>query len=136
MTRLETRFEPNDDLIVVTARVTGPRGSAVGRLVLDTGATMATLTPELAVSVGYTARSGIRSTRVHTAVGNEVGFLLSVAEFTALDIVVPSFVVHVFDLGHDDIDGLIGLSFLNQLNYEIRSAERRILVEPLAPAAA
>jgi hypothetical protein len=42
----------------------------------------------------------------------------------------------VFDLGHDDIDGLVGLNFLNQLNYEIRSAERRILVEPVAPATA
>jgi hypothetical protein len=109
MRRRETRFEPNDDLIVVTARVTGPRGSTLGHLVLDTGAAMTTLTPEFAVTIGYTARSGIRSTRVHTAVSSEEGFLLSVAEFTALDIVVPSFMVHVFDLGHDDIDGLIGL---------------------------
>ena len=136
MTRLETRFEPDDDIIVVTARVTGPRGSALGRLVLDTGAAMTTLTPELAVTIGYTARDGIRRTRVRTAVSSEEGYLLSVAEFTALDIVVPSLLVHVFDLGHDDIDGLIGLNFLNQLNYEIRSAERRILVEPVAPAAA
>jgi hypothetical protein len=61
---------------------------------------------------------------------------VSVVEFTALDIVVPRLLVHVFDLGHDDIDGLIGLNFLNQLNYEIRSAERRILVEPVAQATA
>jgi hypothetical protein len=84
MTRLETRFEPDDDIIVVTARITGPRGSVFGRLALDTGAVL----------------------------------------------------VHVFDLGHDDIDGLVGLNFLNQLNYEIRSTERRILVEPVAPTTA
>jgi predicted aspartyl protease len=136
MTRLETRFEPDDDIIVVTARITGPRGSAFARLVLDTGAVMTTLTPELAVAIGYTARDGIRRTRVHTAISSEEGFLLSVAELTALGVVAPNVLVHVFDLGHDDIDGLVGLNFLNQLNYDIRSAERRILVEPVAPATA
>jgi hypothetical protein len=39
----------------------------------------------------------------------------------------PSFPVQVFDLGHDRIDGLVGLNFLSELNYEVRSAERRIL---------
>jgi hypothetical protein len=42
----------------------------------------------------------------------------------------------VFDLGHDDIDGLVGLNFLSSLNYEVRSAEHRILVERVAPAVA
>jgi len=136
MTRLETQFEPDDDIIVVTARITGPRGSAFARLVLDTGAVMTTLTPELAVTIGYTARDGIRRTRVHTAIGSEEGFLLSVAKLTALGVVASNVLVHVFDLGHDDIDGLVGLNFLNQLNYEIRSTERRILVEPVASATA
>jgi len=96
---------------------------------------MTTLTPEFAVSIGYTARDGIRRTRVHTAVSSEDGFLLQVAELTALGVVAPNVLVHVFDLGHDDIDGLIGLNFLSQLNYEIRPVERRILVEHVAPAA-
>lgn len=136
MKKLETQFEPGGELIVVEVSITGPRGSSGGRLVLDTGAVMTTMTPEFADLVGYSARDGIRRTRVHTAVSIEEGYLLSVAEFVALDIVVPSLLVHVFDLGHDDIDGLIGLNFLSQLNYEIRSAERRILVEPVAPATA
>jgi hypothetical protein len=42
----------------------------------------------------------------------------------------------VFDLGHDEMDGLVGLNFLSSLNYEVRSAERRILVERIAPAVA
>jgi hypothetical protein len=46
---------------------------------------------------------------------------------------MPSFPVHVFDLGHEDIDGLVGLNFLSELNYEVRSAERRILVEKIEP---
>jgi len=38
--------------------------------------------------------------------------------------------VHVFDLATgDDIDGLIGLSLLNEFNYEVRSREGRLRVE-------
>jgi hypothetical protein len=40
--------------------------------------------------------------------------------------------VNVFDLGHDDIDGLVGLNFLSDFNYEIRSVEQRLLVEMIA----
>lgn len=32
-------------------------------------------------------------------------------------------------IGHDDLDGLIGMNFLNALHYDIRFPERRILVE-------
>ena len=36
-------------------------------------------------------------------------------------------------LGHDDIDGLLGMNFLSEFNYEVRSAEHRLLVEKIAP---
>jgi len=35
-------------------------------------------------------------------------------------------------LGHD-IDGLLGMNFLSDFNFEIRIAERRILVEKIEP---
>jgi hypothetical protein len=37
------------------------------------------------------------------------------------------------DLGHEDIDGLVGLHFLSKLNDEVRSAEQRILIEKIEP---
>lgn len=133
MTRRETPFVTDGDLIIVEAFLTGPLGTVVGRFVLDTGAVLTTMTHELAGSLGYSARDGVRRARVHTAIGSEEGYLLHVAEFDVLGFAMPSFPVHVFDLGHDDIDGLVGLNFLSQLNYEIRSAERRILVEKIEP---
>jgi len=39
----------------------------------------------------------------------------------------------VFDLGHTDIDGLLGMNFLSDFNFEIRPTERRILIEKIAP---
>jgi predicted aspartyl protease len=132
MTRRETQFDTDGDLIIVKGVVKGPRRTTVGRFVLDTGAVLTTITHDLADLLGYSARDAIRRARVHTAVGSEEGYLLRVAALAVLGFTTPSFPVHVFDLGHDDIDGLVGLNFLSELNYEIRSAERRILTEAIA----
>ena len=133
MKRHETSFATDGDLIIVEALLTGPRQTTPGLFVLDTGAMFTTMTPEFADSIGYSARDGIKRARVHTAIGSEEGYLLRVAKLEALGVTIPSCPVHVFDLGHEDIDGLLGLSFLYELNYEIRSAERRILVETIQP---
>jgi len=66
MKRLDTPFEPDDDIIVVTARVTGPRGSALARLVLDTRAAMTTLTPELRRAVEQAGDQPVEITDPHT----------------------------------------------------------------------
>ena len=129
MTRSETSFVTDGDLIIVDTYLWGPLQPLVGRFVLDTGAASTTITPALAELIGYTARDGIRRTRVRTALSSEEGYLLSIAKLEALGFAMTSFVVHVFDLGHDDIDGLLGMNFLHELNYEIRSAEQRILAE-------
>jgi clan AA aspartic protease (TIGR02281 family) len=136
MTRRETPFAAHRELIFVRARIAGPFGTRAARFVLDTGAVYTTITPEVADDLSYSARDGIRPTRVRTAVGSEQGYVLAVATLSVLGISARGLLVHVFDLGHSDIDGLLGLNFLSQLNYEIRSAERRILVEPVAPATA
>lgn len=132
MTRLETPFVTDDDLIIVETFVTGPRGRLPGRFVLDTGAVATTMTPELADSIGYSPRDAFKRTRVRTAIGHEEGYVLHVAEFTVLGFAMPGFPINVFDLGHDDIDGLLGMNFLLDFNVEIRPAERRILVEKIA----
>jgi predicted aspartyl protease len=120
-------------LIIVEALVTGPRARLPGRFVLDTGATLTTMIPELADSIGYSPRDGLKRARVHTAVGEEEGYVLRVAELAVLGYAMPSFLINVFDLGHGDIDGLLGMNFLSDFNVEIRPAERRILIEKIAP---
>lgn len=129
MTRLESYFVTEDDLIIVQALVSGPRGSVNGRFVLDTGAAATTLIPELADAIGYGASDGIMRTNVRSALGEEHGYLLKVAEFSSLKITERPFVVQVFDLDFDDIDGLLGMNFLSKLNCDIRCEEQRVLVE-------
>jgi len=63
------------------------------------------------------------------AIGEEHGYWLRVAELTVLDVSTPDFAVTVFPLGHDEIDGLVGMNFLRHFNVEIRPEERLIHLE-------
>src|ERR1041385_6066697 len=131
MTRFETPFVIDRDLIIIKAYVTGPLRTEVGRFVLDTGAAFTTMIPELADATGYSARDGVKRMRVHTAIGQEEDFLLRIAELAVLGVTMPSFPVHVFDLGHEDIDGLLGMNLLGKFNLELRPVERRIVVQKI-----
>jgi len=91
MTRHEISFVIDGDLIIVEVDVKGPLGPAVGRFVLDTGAVATTMIPELAALIGYSARDGFKQVKIHTAVGEEEGYLLRVAEFSTLGFALPDF---------------------------------------------
>jgi clan AA aspartic protease (TIGR02281 family) len=117
-------------LLLVEAEVVGPTGRAAeARLVLDTGAAATTLTPRVVEKIGYTRHSGFKKAKVHTAIGEEHGYWLRVAELTVLGVTTPNFALTVFPLGHEDIDGLVGMNFLRHFNFEIRPADQQILVE-------
>ncbi len=133
MTRSETFFADVDrDLIIIHVVVTGPKRRANGRFVLDTGAAVTTMTPQMAAMIGYGARDSHRRTRVQTALGAESGYLVRVAEFAALGFVMRGLSINVFALAGMYIHGLLGMNFLSNFNYEVRSGEQRILVEKIA----
>jgi clan AA aspartic protease (TIGR02281 family) len=129
--RSESSFDRDGDLIVVEAILLGPRGRHPVRLVLDTGAALTTLVPAVAEAAGYSERDRVMRSVVRSAVGVEHSYVVRVAELAALRFVMTDFAVNVCELGHG-IDGLLGMNFLNELNYEIRSDEGRILVEKIA----
>jgi clan AA aspartic protease (TIGR02281 family) len=132
MTKLSSSFVHDRELILVEAEVVGPTGRTTeARLVLDTGAAATTLTPRVTEKVGYTRRHGFKGAKVHTATGEEHGYWVRVAEFTVLGVATPNFALTVFPLGHKDIDGLVGMNFLRHFNFEVRPADRQIVVELL-----
>lgn len=131
-----TRFDTRRDLILLEGRVWGPRKDTqrLLRLVLDTGAAETVIVPEVLDELGYSPRQGEAITVMRSAVGREEGYLIRVTRFSCLGHEVSDYRVHAHDLPEGwGIEGLIGLSFLRQLNYEIRSIEGRILVERAAP---
>ncbi len=103
------RFDPDDDLIIVKARVFGKHGDRLLNLALDTAAS-----------------------HTHVQPDKEPGYMLRVRRFESLGFGFNDFLIHVHDLPTGfGIDGLLGLSFLKRFNYEIRSSEGRILVTPI-----
>jgi predicted aspartyl protease len=130
MTRLSSSFVRDRQLILVEAEVVGPTGRTTeARLVLDTGAAATTLTPRVIEKVGSPDVTDSRRPRVSPAIGEEHGYWLRVAELTVLGVRTPTFPLTVFPLGHKDIDGLVGMNFLRHFNFEVRPADRQILVE-------
>jgi predicted aspartyl protease len=123
-----TTFDPTGDLIIVTARIWGPYGDKPLSLAVDTAATHTHIVPDILDDLGYSPRDGDQVTVVRSAIGSEPGYMMRATRLAALGFTVKDFRVHVHDLPEGiGIDGLLGLSFLKQFNYEIRSAEGRIL---------
>jgi predicted aspartyl protease len=129
---MATTFDPAGDLIIVHARLRGASGQERDlRLVLDTGAGPTIISPELLDEVGYSARQhGEQVASTRSIAGREQGYMLRVKQLECLGVVEQNFRVYAQDLPPGwDIDGLLGLSFLRLLNYEVRSLEGRILAE-------
>ena len=125
-----TRFSRKRDLIVVRAWLWSPRQDRRVWLAVDTASSDTVVTPDIIDDLGYSPRDGENVTTVRAAIGKEQGWTLRVNRFSALGFAVPNYRIHVFDLATgDDIAGLIGLSFLNAFNYEVRSREGRLRVE-------
>ena len=108
--RCKTPFVTEDDLIFVQGRVDGPRGSKSVRLVLDTGSACTTITTDVANAIGYTRHDSKLATTVRTATGEEQGYVLKLQKLSVLGVNAFNLPVNVFELAHDDVDGLIGMN--------------------------
>ena len=126
-----TRFDRSRELIFVRGHVWGPHGPRMPlRLALDTAASHTIIVPEIIDELGYSPRQGVAVTSVRSAVGKEPGYLIHVARLACLGFQRTEFLVNVHDLPESsDLDGLIGLTFLKQFDYHVRSRQGRILVE-------
>lgn len=92
---------------------------------------MTTVVPSVAESIGYShaLRVGLSVTR--TAAAEEHGYIVR-SEVSTLGFTMRNHRLVVADLGYG-VDGLLGINFLRHFNLEIRFAERRIVVEKIAP---
>jgi hypothetical protein len=119
---------------VVQARLWGPAGDGVLELALDTAATITLIKPDVLSRFGYDEACYLRPTSISSAIGSEPGHELSVARLSSLGNSVSPFTVHAHKLPEQyDLDGLLGLNFLDHFDYTIRSLRNEIAVELAAP---
>jgi hypothetical protein len=130
-----TRFDPTAELIFVRGTVWGPHGDPTDlRLVFDPGSTETIVAPGVLDELGYSARQGEAITKTRSVIGHESGYTIRVERFGALGFEFTDFRVNALDLPEGygfGYNGLLGLSFLRNFNYEVRSGEGRIRAERL-----
>jgi gag-polyprotein putative aspartyl protease len=120
-------FDPQQGLVVIRAELTGPSGSAVLQLALDTGATSTLVNAAPLTALGYDP--ALSPERVQITTGSSVEFVprVVVARFVALGEEKSDFSVLCHTLPPSAaVDGLLGLDFLRGRNLELDFRNGRV----------
>ena len=106
-------FDPNDRLVLVTARLSGPRSEGGFQFALDTGATYTIISSHVAALLGYDPAAAGERARLTTASGIEYVPRIVVNKVQALGLERMGFAVLCHTLPPSArVDGLLGLDFL------------------------
>ena len=117
-------------LIIIWGALEGPMGARDVKLILDTGAAMTLILPEVLDELGYSARDGEDISRISTAnEAPELGYKLRVRQFQALGVGFRDFLIHAHELPSYGVEGLLGMDFLEEFDFEVRISEQRIRLE-------
>lgn len=106
-------FDPQKGLIIVNVKVSGPKGDAVLRLALDTGATSTLINATRLQAIGYDTDHSPDKVNITTGSGIALAPRISVAEISALERTRAQFSLLAHTLPASiGVDGLLGLDFL------------------------
>jgi predicted aspartyl protease len=113
-------FDPRRGLIVTRAELTGPSGSAILQLALDTGATTTLVNVAMLVAIGYDPALNTDRVQVTTGSGVEFAPRIELQRLIALGQERHGLQV----LGHtlppsSGVDGLLGLDFFRGLRLTV-----------------
>lgn len=115
-------FDPEAELIWVTARLSGPTGlTRQMMLVLDTGTANTLIEPRIAYAVGLDPKTKVGSGRVQGVSGPPVrGPRIPAPAFEVLGRTVNDFVVTCLPLSGDQtVDGVLGLDFFRRMTLSL-----------------
>ena len=104
-------------LITVPVRLYSGTHFFDARFVLDTGASFTIIDYRIAESLGYSSKNAIAPSRVSSAAGKEEGFRLHIAAFETLGKRTENFEVACHALLEQGVEGLLGMTFLEQFDF-------------------
>jgi len=126
---LNFSFNPRAGLIVVRAELTGPGGSGILQLALDTGATTTLINVAMLVALGYDPALSPERTQVTTGSGVEFVPRVNLQRLTSLGLERYGLQVLAHTLPPTTgVDGLLGLDFFRglHLSLDFREGQLRI----------
>lgn len=110
-------YEIDKRLILVPVTLRSPTGTVRARFVLDTGASFTIVDYRIAETIGYEPHHAVAPSRVSSASGKEQGFRIKVASFETLGKRMENFEVACHSLLEQGVEGLVGMNFLEQFEY-------------------
>ena len=128
------QFDPSARSIVIPAVVGGPRLEHKFHFILDLGATLTCIRPDLLRVLGYDLSRPIGRKRIRSATGSVVAPIYRVTSLASLGQVQADFSVAAQDLPLTvEADGLLGLDFFRGLVLHLDFARGRIALRSPHP---
>lgn len=116
-------FNPKTRAPIVTALITGPRGTRKVRLIFDTGAEITQFHAGTIHKIGYSMSDAISKASMIGAGGVEGdGYVVNLQKLFVLGSKVEAFMVGVFEMKHlnaQRLDGLLGWDVIRQLHLDM-----------------
>jgi predicted aspartyl protease len=118
------------NLLVARAAVTGPAGTKVINLLVDTGSTFTILPVEVLESIGLSPAESEEHERIATGSGYIIAPKIRVRSFNTLGKKFSRFsvIAHTLPFG-GPVDGLLGMDILFRLKARIAVAAGEIVIE-------
>ncbi len=120
-------FNPKSRAPIVTALITGPRGTRKVRLIFDTGAETTQFHADTMHKIGYSSADAIANVDIMGAGGVEAqGYAVTLQKLFVLGSEAETFRVAVFDMKHlrsRRLDGLLGWDVIRAFHLEMVGPE-------------
>ena len=123
------RYQVEKHLIIIPVTLHGPNGAMDADFILDTGAAHTIIDHSLASALGYSASNATGHSKVRSVVGEERGYRVKLAHIDSLGKKSEDFEVACHDLMEQDVQGLLGMTFLEQFKFCIDPKKQTISIE-------
>lgn len=122
------RYRLDKRLIIVPVKLWSPTHFIDAHFVVDTGASHTIVDYRLAESIGYSQKNSTAISRVSSAAGKEEGYHVQLEAIEALGKRIGSFEVACHRLYEQGVEGLLGMTFLEQFDFCIFPTQHLIRV--------
>ncbi len=126
------RFNTNQSVPQVYARIRGKHGSQRIRLVFDTGAFMTQIATSVIEELGYSARDGIRRITAYGPSGPiDEGYSVEISGLEVLNMQFKKMEIAVYDFNNLEAEGIVGLlgfDVIKQLHLEMNGPKGELII--------
>lgn len=120
-------LDPEASRILLKAKIIGPRGKRIIPVALDTGASITTISHEVALDIGCDPAKAMKRIEIMTASSVEVVPLIVIPVLEVLGRQVRNLEVLCHDLPSvSPVVGLLGLNFLKRFNLHLNFRSRTL----------